>query len=72
MNLPFGAPTFNEFVAEFPAGFKEKYARLIEKKIVAGLDLNSFYPELKNHYLFCVTETATRADMDVLIKEVTS
>ncbi len=72
VNLPFGAPTFNEFVAEFPAGFKEKYARFIDKKIVAGLDLEPFYPELKNHYLFCATETAARTDMDILIKEVAS
>jgi glycine dehydrogenase subunit 1 len=44
----------------------------VEKKIVAGLPLSTFYSELPNHYLFCVTETASREDMDALIQEVKS
>jgi glycine dehydrogenase subunit 1 len=70
--LPFSRATFNEFVVEFPAGFKKTYQRLLKKKIVAGLPLAGFYPELKNHYLLCVTETMTREDMDTLVKEVSS
>ncbi len=72
IKLPFKAPTFNEFVAEFPDGFSKKYAQLVEKKIVAGLELAPFYPELKNHYLLCATESAKKEDMDILIKEVAS
>ena len=70
--IPFSAPTFNEFVAEFPGGFQEKHARLMEKKIVAGLALAPFYPELKNHYLLCATETITKDEIDALIREVAS
>jgi glycine dehydrogenase subunit 1 len=70
--LPFAAATFNEFVAAFPAGFDATYRRLTAKGIVAGLPLGSYYPELKNHYLLCVTETMSRDDMDALVREVTS
>lgn len=69
--LPFAAPTFNEFVIRMPSGSQAKYQRLLEKKIVAGLALERFYPELEDHYLLCVTETSTKADMDILVKEVT-
>ncbi len=70
--LPFSQATFNEFVVEFPGGFKKTYQRLLKNKIIAGLPLVGFYPELKNHYLLCVTETLTREDMDTLVKEVSS
>jgi len=68
--IPFSSPTFNEFVVEFPEGFEAVHKGLQEKKIVAGLPLAPHYPELPNHYLFCVTETRTREDMDALVKEV--
>jgi glycine dehydrogenase subunit 1 len=68
--LPFSQATFNEFVVEFPAGFKKTYQRLLKKKMITGLPLDSFYPELKNHYLLCATETITKADMDALVQEI--
>jgi glycine dehydrogenase subunit 1 len=71
-SITFDTPTFNEFVVEFPSGFETTYAHLLEKKIVAGLPLNAYYPELANHYLLCVTETNSKEDMDVLVREVTS
>lgn len=70
--IPFEPPTFNEFLVRFPAGFEEVHARLLEKKMVAGMDISTFYPELPGHYLLCATETITREDMDALIKEVGS
>jgi len=70
--IPFDTPTFNEFLVRFPAGFKEIHARLLGKKMVAGIDISTFYPELPDHYLLCATETNTREDMDALIKEVGS
>jgi glycine dehydrogenase subunit 1 len=39
---------------------------------VAGLPLEPYYPELKDHYLLCVTETSSKAQMDALVKEVKS
>ncbi len=68
--ISFESPTFNEFVVEFPAGFDSVYDRLLEKKIVAGLPLAEYYPELTGHYLLCATETMSKNDMDALVREV--
>jgi glycine dehydrogenase subunit 1 len=70
--ISFASPTFNEFVMEMPSSFKKTHARLLEKKIVGGLCLETYYPQLKNHYLFCVTETKSKEDMDRLVKEFQS
>ena len=70
--ISFESPTFNEFVMEMPPGFDRTHGRLLEKKIVGGLCLETYYPELKNHYLFCVTETKSKEDMDRLVKEFQS
>lgn len=72
VSLPFAAPTFNEFVAAFPDGFEETHRRLRGRKIVAGLPIEPYYPELRNHYLLCVTETFSRADLEALVREVSS
>jgi glycine dehydrogenase subunit 1 len=70
--IPFTSPTFNEFVARFPEGFEERYLELQEKGIIAGLPLKRWYPEMDNCWLLCATETSSKEDMDVLIREVTS
>jgi len=72
INIPFNRPVFNEFVVKFPQGFESKYRELIKKKIVAGIPLQCYYPELEDHYLLCATETMSKADMDLLVKEVKS
>jgi len=72
ISLPFAAPTFNEFVAAFPAGFRDTHRRLLARKIVAGLPLETYYPELPGHYLLCATETLSKADLDTLVREVQS
>ncbi len=69
--LPFDSLFFNEFVVEFPEG-EAIYERLLDKKIVPGLSLFSYYPELSNCYLICVTETTSKDDMDMLIREAIS
>jgi glycine dehydrogenase subunit 1 len=70
--VPFDTPVFNEFVIKFPQDFKKTYQNLLAKKLVAGLALASDYPEYPDHYLLCATETMDKADMDLLVKEVTS
>jgi glycine dehydrogenase subunit 1 len=70
--IKFKTPTFNEFVVECPKGFETAYNKLLNKKIIAGLHLTPYYPELENHYLFCVTETKSREDIDSLVREVRS
>jgi glycine dehydrogenase subunit 1 len=68
----FDSPTFNEFVVEFSDDFQPVYSRLLEKKIVAGLDLGRFYPDLAGKYLFCATETVAKEVIDIVVSEVTS
>jgi glycine dehydrogenase subunit 1 len=60
----FAAPFFNEFVVAVEGDAVRVHKRLLEKKMVAGVELGRWYPELKNHLLLCVTETARRADLD--------
>ena len=72
LTIRFSSPTFNEFVVKFPAGFRTAHNNLLEKKIVAGLSLAPYYPELVDHYLLCVTETSSKEDMDALVKEIKS
>jgi glycine dehydrogenase subunit 1 len=70
--IPFDAPTFNEFVAKLPPAFREKRKKLMTKKILAGLPLENYYSDLADHYLFCATETVSKGDIDILIKEIQS
>lgn len=68
--IPFAGPVFNEFVVEFPHDFRPVYERLLQKNIVAGLELGALYPELTGRYLFCVTETIAKHTMDTIAAEV--
>jgi glycine dehydrogenase subunit 1 len=64
----FPAPRFNEFVVELKDDFAPRAHRLMQSKIVPGLSLSRFYPELGNAMLVCVTETARREEIDALVK----
>lgn len=70
--LLFNSPTFNEFVLTFADDFAVARNRLIQKGIIAGLELGGFYPDYKGAYLFCVTETTSKTFLDEVIKEVRS
>lgn len=59
----FSAPFFNEFTVELPRSVKMVNAELLKSKIVGPYVLGSTYPELTKHALVCVTETATRAQI---------
>lgn len=67
----FETPFFNEFVVKAPQRFKQKRQTLIEDHCMfAGMDLEPFYPDMKDCYLFCATEKSLKTDMDILAKEV--
>lgn len=68
--LTFTAPTFNEFVVEFPFDFEPVQQKLAEQKIIAGINLKKFDGALKDNYLFCVTETAAKEILDTVVREV--
>jgi glycine dehydrogenase subunit 1 len=61
----FAGPFFNEFVAHADAKTVAEINRTLEgNKIIGGLPLERFYPELKNTVLLCCTEMTKRNDMD--------
>ncbi len=65
VGLRFGGPYFNEFVASVKGRTPEAANHaLLEKKIIGGLPLGRFYPELSDSMLLCATEMNTRAQMD--------
>ncbi len=56
---------FNEFVAR--VGKPEEINKaLLKKKVIGGLPLGRFYPELNDCMLLCATEMSKRADMDAV------
>ena len=61
---PFTGPHFNEFVVRAPGDAGDLLEALREEKIIGGLNLERFYPELKNHLLVCVTETVNKSAID--------
>jgi glycine dehydrogenase subunit 1 len=62
-----GAPRFHEFVLKLPKSAEETNAALLGSKIIGGLALQKWYPELgANASLWCATELTTRKQMDAV------
>jgi glycine dehydrogenase subunit 1 len=63
--LRFSGPFFNEFVvaAKFPEAINES---LLERKIIGGLPLQRYYPELDGTLLLCAPEMSKREEMDAV------
>jgi len=63
----FSGKFFNEFVVRLEGRSPEDGNKaLLKRKIVGGLPLGRFYPELGDSMLLCATEMSRRADMDVV------
>jgi glycine dehydrogenase subunit 1 len=59
-----GAPSFHEFVLQTEEAPAQWSQRLLDNKIVGGIDLSRWYPGLRNCTLWCATEVITRANID--------
>ena len=59
-----GAPHFHEFVLQTQESPAQWSQRLLDEKIVGGIDLGRWYPELKNATLWCATEVTARESID--------
>ena len=69
VKLLFGAsPRFHEFVLQTEEPAAQWTQRLLDEKIVGGLDLSRWYPELKNATLWCATEVTVRETIDQAAK----
>jgi glycine dehydrogenase subunit 1 len=64
--MRFSGDTFNEVVLKCPKPANQIRDALLEYKILAGLPLGSYYPELDDSLLLCATELNTVEDIDLL------
>ena len=70
LDLPFSVPFFTDLVDSPQSRTPEEAnAALLETKVIGGLPLGRFFPELKDSMLLCATEMSKRADIDA-VKEV--
>ncbi len=58
------APRFNEFVLQSTETPHQMHHRLLGQKIIGGVSLAKWYPELGNATLWCATEMNTREQID--------
>ena len=58
------SPRFHEFVLETSESPEQINAQLLGQKIIGGLPLQRWYPELGNASLWCATELNTRTQID--------
>lgn len=66
----FRGPLFHETAISLPHPAKRVLQALEARKILGGLDLEAYYPELGPAILICATETKTREDMDTYIRHL--
>jgi len=67
LKCKFSGAFFNEFVVAVEGKSPEAVNKaLLKNKIIGGLDLARFYPELKGHMLVCCTEMNRKEQMDQL------
>jgi glycine dehydrogenase subunit 1 len=66
----FTGPFFNEFTITLPQSAQAVNRELLRERIIGPLALDSFYPEMTNHALVCVTETTTRADIEKFVSSL--
>ena len=66
VDLKFSAPFFNEVVVDVHQPAHEVLAKLQERKILGGIDLGRWYPELSTCILMNATELTTSGEIDAL------
>ena len=69
----FSGPYFNEFVVSTNGATPDEInSKLLDRKIIGGLNLKRYYPELGNSMLLCATEMSKREHMDTLAEALCS
>jgi glycine dehydrogenase subunit 1 len=63
----FDAPFFNEFAVKCTSNPHEINNKLLEKKIIGGLEMGRYFDLYKDSMLFCVTEMNQKSEIDALI-----
>jgi glycine dehydrogenase subunit 1 len=60
--------SFNEFRVKSNKPFAKIEEKLMAQGIFPGVELASYYPELKDQFLVCATETKSREDLDRFVE----
>ncbi len=63
----FSGPFYNEFLLKVDST-KDFFKKLADNGFAPGIEINHFYPELKNHLLLCVTEMIKKEDIDEMVR----
>ncbi len=71
-SVPFSAPTFNEFIVRGSGPAIETLEQIRTDGIIGGLALSKYYSDRPNEFLVCVTETASRSNIDKLVDSLSS
>lgn len=71
IEIAFDVPFFKEFVIKASIPSQKMNSALLNEKIIGGLDLGKFYPELPDHMLLCVTEKKTKEEIEALSEAMT-
>ena len=66
VDLKFTAPFFNEVVVDVHQSARDVLAKLQERKILGGVDLGRWYPELSTCILMNATELTTSGEIESL------
>jgi len=61
--ISFSSPTFNEFVLRIGGDPEEVLQAMRKEKILGGISLGKFYPELDHHLLVTVTELTAKDEI---------
>lgn len=70
VDIAFGSPVFNEFTIRVDKDPEGVLKALLKKKIMGGVLLKRFYPELDRHILVAATEMNSKADIDRFVSEI--
>jgi len=65
----FSGPYFNEFVLR-AANLQELFAKCAAEKIIPGISLEKWYPDLKDSLLVCVTEMNEKEEIERLVRTI--
>ncbi len=69
-SLTFSGINFKEFAVTVPGDPAELNRYLLDKNILGGVNISSFYPELENTMLLAFTEKRTKTEIDTLVREL--
>ncbi|MCX7845026.1 MAG: aminomethyl-transferring glycine dehydrogenase subunit GcvPA [Dictyoglomaceae bacterium] len=70
LELTYPSYFFNEFVIRFKKPAKIIYKILMNKKIIAGIPLEKFYPERDKELLLAFTEMNSKEEIDYLVNSM--